>query len=1156
MAACPTVSTSQYKLLNGPDGPTVNYTPLEDKNFLPYAELKLEVTPYKYTGPNALDVYHTTHFQVINGVHMEAAAKLGNSQYYIVVGDELMELLSLTKDVLVEGQPQSWSLVCSRGVIDTVPGWHSAGTGVYFYSQLGSAAYATFHKASQVAYKLQTISPAGVPQAIDAATKHTVTIDDRWYRPYPPGNIRISGASSDGFVTEGTPWFSKTPLIGDVGISWSHRNRVEYADKIQHQDWLGTSAEKGTTYTVMILDAAGAVKRTVPRITGTTYTYTSALATADGGGAFYLAVWAVRDEILDYDDEVAFASYQPQLIPVGRTVQDYALLTGITPTYTPETVHPVNGVIINNFQVKRGHNVTVTSPAGDRQEGRFEGTDVTLLWDTNVDDIIADPTKAKVDKSNLIDGYEIKIYVEGVDAHDTQVDHALAIDNVVADLPIGTTKDIAGKAFYIKATSLRAQEFTYTFKMNEQMGGPRRRFVFRVRAHTVNKQYSEGFTFVVENPAPVFTGVKADSYTNGIAAIDLGTTTDTDFKSVKVYYSLHTGITGDPGQEGVEIIEYTTPTFSYVNKAKGDLYFRVRAIDAFGEAGTIVMPVGNDYSVHRYKTLEEFSKEIFDSPAYKWLITPLGDLFNIKAITNLVNGQLTTINNTIGALVGLKSGVYQGKLAIDEINSNTQTFYTVVQSRIGDSNSRVMDVETTTADLHKATAEYFHELEATHGGLSGKLVQWQQAIADDVSALAKSITMLETKMKGALGEVSAGIVRVDTARVTERDAYAQELNALHAEISGANGTPGIKAELTELKQAAVGYCELGGTMRLDAATSEACAALGFCTVNDVVDASITNQAACTTANGTWTTGVWKGGLPIASSLSQAKVITDLKASADPGAIQTKVDASIQQTLLTVQQDLSTLSNRWGVQANQVYTDPQGNKHTAISGLVLDQRLNVNQAGQLKSTSWMVFAADKFAIVPSLHIGADVVPGPVDVTNVDATLVPFGIDTDPISGASKVYIKDAFVKKLEVEKLDGDVSKFKPSRQDLHQEYITNGLTQIGVASTIGHTVHKDGHYVSASIYVNTGHVTSGYGILNFVATLSEVGGGQTTSMDINFDTAATNGASWMVAFPNRTPKGKQVQCVVTAQGLEGRPSTFNVGTLYIELKGLRDWIRV
>lgn len=197
-----------------------------------------------------------------------------------LVDDEEMVVISIDRT--------NNRVTLGRGCLDTVPAAHPAGSVIWFYEDY-QAEDLTERSLGNVYARMVTHTSA---QNLDLnqAPQDTLNIQGRVARPYPPGNVRVNG--------------NRLPvdrLSGEVRLDWSHRDRTIQADQLYSQLYGSIGPEAGTTYTIEIRNENGSVIRTTTGVTGTTWTYTSAMqATDNSPGKIRIRLWAVRDGLASW----------------------------------------------------------------------------------------------------------------------------------------------------------------------------------------------------------------------------------------------------------------------------------------------------------------------------------------------------------------------------------------------------------------------------------------------------------------------------------------------------------------------------------------------------------------------------------------------------------------------------------------------------------------------------------------------------------------------------------------------------------------------------------------------------------------------------------------------------------------------------------------
>jgi len=207
---------------------------------------------------------------------------------FAIIDDEYVQVTDL----------QTTQMTVKRGVLDTVPTFHAAGATIWFAEEASALDFTQWASGTTV-YGVQLPLTGKGTLAIEAAEADSLVINRRWYRPYPPGNFKVNGE-----------FWPTGQAVGDIVLTWSHRDRTQQLSGYLAQDATSIGPEVGTTYTVRVYNRAGAVVRTVTGLTGTTWTYDSSMESADVPGAAYkIELTSVRDGV---------ESWQPQFIFIVR----------------------------------------------------------------------------------------------------------------------------------------------------------------------------------------------------------------------------------------------------------------------------------------------------------------------------------------------------------------------------------------------------------------------------------------------------------------------------------------------------------------------------------------------------------------------------------------------------------------------------------------------------------------------------------------------------------------------------------------------------------------------------------------------------------------------------------------------------------------------
>jgi len=235
LARTPQLSSSNYDMQSSPNNST--YTSIGNGHWTPHCTL---VTTVDYAA-TILSVSGPSLFSQI------AAGSL------VYVGEEVMELVSFSDT----------ALTVRRGVLDSLPQSHSTGASIFIVPD-GLAGYDvdTHVDGELVYYKALTRCPGSV-LAIGSATAVSITLDNRFARPYPPGNVKIAGSYFPTTVT----------ASNNVVVTWAHRDRtLQTVSPLSAWTAGNIGPEPGVTYTVRVYNSSNALVETQTGLTVATAT--------------------------------------------------------------------------------------------------------------------------------------------------------------------------------------------------------------------------------------------------------------------------------------------------------------------------------------------------------------------------------------------------------------------------------------------------------------------------------------------------------------------------------------------------------------------------------------------------------------------------------------------------------------------------------------------------------------------------------------------------------------------------------------------------------------------------------------------------------------------------------------------------------------------
>lgn len=230
------------------------------------------------TVPLAIGAYDTAI--VVAGVSRPGALAVGLGG---LIDDEVIRLDAFD---LATG-----AFTIARGCGDTVPAPHAAGSRVWFYGTPQSGTDGVEYVSGEVVDVKVLTRTTSDTLALDAAPTDSITLDQRVYRPYPPGDVRVNG----------TPYAAPRPSVaGDITVTWTHRDRITEQDQLVEHAAASIGPEAGTTYRVRVYSGA-TLLRTETGIAGTSWTYDAAMSAADGSaGVLRFELETVRDGLASY----------------------------------------------------------------------------------------------------------------------------------------------------------------------------------------------------------------------------------------------------------------------------------------------------------------------------------------------------------------------------------------------------------------------------------------------------------------------------------------------------------------------------------------------------------------------------------------------------------------------------------------------------------------------------------------------------------------------------------------------------------------------------------------------------------------------------------------------------------------------------------------
>lgn len=179
-----------------------------------------------------------------------------------------------------------------RGVADTIPAAHEAPATIWLVDDEIVSDGRIYGDGEEVFGKALTRTSTGLLDIADA-DEESIVVDQRVFRPYPPGDVKVDGTSIYALGTTGYP---------EPEFTWTHRDRIVQADTVIGHAEGSVGPEPGTTYTIRIYaDDETTLLRETTGIAGTTWTYDSAMQASDEPTTLiWVEIESSRDEIISY----------------------------------------------------------------------------------------------------------------------------------------------------------------------------------------------------------------------------------------------------------------------------------------------------------------------------------------------------------------------------------------------------------------------------------------------------------------------------------------------------------------------------------------------------------------------------------------------------------------------------------------------------------------------------------------------------------------------------------------------------------------------------------------------------------------------------------------------------------------------------------------
>lgn len=217
----------------------------------------------------------------------------------VLIDDEQMEFVAFDEITRLA--------TLKRGVADTIPAAHAAGETIWLIDdELGSDGK-EYQDGETIYGKALTRTSTDV-LSLGAATEVSIEANQRLFRPYPPGDVKVDGDSV---------YALDAVVYGEPVLTWTHRDRKLQADMLVGHTEGSVGPEPGVSYNIRVFDGDGVTLLSETDVGDVdTWTYDAALQAADGGPS---EVWIeLESQRVSLDGPIASQFlYRFRLVLVG-----------------------------------------------------------------------------------------------------------------------------------------------------------------------------------------------------------------------------------------------------------------------------------------------------------------------------------------------------------------------------------------------------------------------------------------------------------------------------------------------------------------------------------------------------------------------------------------------------------------------------------------------------------------------------------------------------------------------------------------------------------------------------------------------------------------------------------------------------------------------
>lgn len=203
----------------------------------------------------------------------------------LLIDDEQMEFTDLNPDTL--------EATVKRGVADTLPAAHTSGRTFWLIDdEIGEDT--TEYQAGETVYGKALTRTSTGRQSVGSAPELSITVNQRVFAPYPPGDLKVNGDSV--YLLD-----DAVPLDEPV-FTWVHRDRLLQADVLVGHTEGSIGPEPGVTYNIRVYAGDGVtLLRETDVGDALTWTYTAVMRGEDDlPDRAWFEIESVRDGVASY----------------------------------------------------------------------------------------------------------------------------------------------------------------------------------------------------------------------------------------------------------------------------------------------------------------------------------------------------------------------------------------------------------------------------------------------------------------------------------------------------------------------------------------------------------------------------------------------------------------------------------------------------------------------------------------------------------------------------------------------------------------------------------------------------------------------------------------------------------------------------------------